>query len=189
MLHHPCAWWAIRDTSRTERLTEVASVCRMQYNQNAGSVEVQVFAQKLNTQKERVRVDIGARHLKVEVLDEACQNVEYSIDDDLYEEVDPAQSKFLILSTQVLIKMKKADGAVSWPSLTKSEAPVRPRSILTPCQTVRENSAPRTWLVLMTVPSRTPRCACAAGRAERAASTTCCWPRRARCTDLVDAGA
>lgn len=114
---HPC-----------DCVTRAASRRRMQHNQNAGSVEVQVFAKKLNTQPERVTVEIAPQHLKVEIRDEANQEVEYSFDEDLYAEVDAAASSHRILGTQVLIKMRKVDGAIAWPSLGKSDVPVRPCS-------------------------------------------------------------
>lgn len=101
----------------------------MQHHQNAGNVEVQVFAKKLNAKPERVAVDIAQQHLKVEIKDEECNEVEYTFDEDLYQEVDVDASNFKVLSTQVLIKMKKKDGSISWPTLGKSEAPVRSRDI------------------------------------------------------------
>ena len=99
--------------------------CRMQYNQNAGGVEVQVFAKRLNTQPERVTVAIEPRRLRVEIRDEANAEAEYTLEEELYHEIDPAASSHKILGTQVLIKLRKVDGAVSWPSLGKSDVPVR----------------------------------------------------------------
>jgi hypothetical protein len=100
--------------------------CRLQFNQNAGIVEVQVFAKKLNTQKERVTVAISANHLKIEIRDEACQVVEYGWDNDLYQPIDVEQSKWSILSTQVNIRLKKLDGSIAWPDLGKTNVPVCP---------------------------------------------------------------
>lgn len=100
--------------------------CRLQFNQNAGVVEVQVFAKKLNTQKERVTVEISASHLKIEIKDEVCQVVEYSWDKDLYQLIDVEQSKWSILSTQVNIRLKKVDGSIAWPDVGKSDVPVGP---------------------------------------------------------------
>lgn len=101
---------------------------RMQFNQNGGVVEVQVFAKKLNTQRERVRVEIAGRHLKVEILDEACKEVEWSLDEELYQDVDPVQSKWDVWATQINVKMRKADGAIVWPALGKCDAQVCSRA-------------------------------------------------------------
>jgi hypothetical protein len=99
--------------------------CRMQHNQNLNGVEVQVFAKKLNAKPERVLVEIGRQRLKVQIKDEDCNEVEYTFDEDLYHEVDVEGSSFKVLGTQVLVKLKKADGSITWPSLAKTDIPVR----------------------------------------------------------------
>jgi hypothetical protein len=96
----------------------------MQHNQSPNGVEVQVFAKKLNAKPERVLVEIGQRHLKVQIKDEDCNEVEYTFDEDLYHEVDVESSCFKILGTQVLVKLKKADNSITWPSLTNTDVPV-----------------------------------------------------------------
>jgi trans-aconitate methyltransferase len=100
--------------------------CRMQFNQNAGIVEVQVFAKQLNKQRERVTVEIQESSLKVEVKDATLQETEYLLEEKLYQPIVVDASKWDVWSTQINIKLKKADPAIVWPDLKYSDAPVRP---------------------------------------------------------------
>jgi hypothetical protein len=96
----------------------------MQFNQNAGMVEVQVFAKQLNTKRERVSVDITEGSLKVEIKDADLQEVEYLLDEKLYQPIVVNESKWDVWSTQVNIKLKKAEAAIVWPSLKFTATPV-----------------------------------------------------------------
>lgn len=98
----------------------------MQFNQNAGMVEVQVFAKQLNKHKERVVVEIQETYLKVKIMDDSLQDTEYSLEEKLYQPIVVSASKWDVWSTQVNIKLKKADPAIVWPDLCHSDAPVRP---------------------------------------------------------------
>lgn len=98
----------------------------MQFNQNAGIVEVQVFAKQLHKQRERVCVEIQEGYLKVEVKDATLQETEYSLEEKLYQPIVVDASKWDVWSTQINIKLKKADPAIVWPDLAQSDAPVRP---------------------------------------------------------------
>jgi transcription elongation factor GreA-like protein len=99
--------------------------CRMQFNQNAGIVEVQVFVKQLQKQRDRVKVDIQESLLKVEIKDADLKETEYSLEEKLYQPIVVAESKWDVWSTQVNIKLKKADPAIVWPDLAYSDAPVR----------------------------------------------------------------
>lgn len=96
----------------------------MQFNQNAGMVEVQVFAKQLNKQRERVTVEIGESSLKVEVKDPKLMETEYLLEEKLYQPILVEGSKWDVWSTQINIKLKKADGAIVWPDLAYSDTPV-----------------------------------------------------------------
>lgn len=102
---------------------------RMQFNQNAGVVEVQVFAKQLNKQPARVAVDIQPHHLKIDIKDEECKEVVFSVDEELYQEVDVAASKWAIWGTQVNVKLKKVDGSIFWASLGKCDVPPAPAPV------------------------------------------------------------
>jgi CS domain len=97
----------------------------MQFNQNAGIVEVQVFAKQLNKQRARVVVDIQESSLKVEIKDDALQETEYLLEEKLYQPIVVDESRWDVWPTQVNIKLKKADPAIVWPDLAYSDAPVR----------------------------------------------------------------
>lgn len=98
---------------------------RMQFNQNGPNVEIQVFVKQLNKKRERVTVEIQQNAIKVEIKNDDLSQVEYLLEEDLYQPIDVAHSKWDVWATQVNIKLRKGDPSIVWPSLAHTEKPVR----------------------------------------------------------------
>lgn len=96
---------------------------RMQFNQNGPNVEVQVFAKHLNKKRERVTVEIQEKALRVEIKNDELSEVEYLLEEELYQPISVADSKWDIWATQVNIKLRKGDPSIVWPSLAHTETP------------------------------------------------------------------
>lgn len=96
----------------------------MQFNQNGPNVEVQVFAKHLNKKRERVTVEIQETSLRVEIKTDDLSQVEYLLEEDLYQSIDVDSSKWDVWATQVNIKLRKGDPSIVWPSLAHTDTPV-----------------------------------------------------------------
>lgn len=97
----------------------------MQFNQNGPNVEVQVFAKHLNKKRERVTVEIQEGTLKVEIKSDDMSQVEYLLEEELYQPISVVESKWDVWTTQVNIKLRKVDPSITWPSLAHTDTPVR----------------------------------------------------------------
>lgn len=97
---------------------------RMQFNQNGPNVEVQVFVKHLNKKRERVTVDIQEKALRVEIKNDDVSEVEYLLEEELYQPINVTESKWDVWATQVNIKLRKGDPSIVWPSLAHTDTPV-----------------------------------------------------------------
>jgi len=86
--------------------------CREDFYQTQQTCVLAIFAKKID--KSSVHVDFAPRELVIEFMFDPQKRYEGSIP--LYEEIDPAASRYEILSTKLEITMRKANGA-SWPVL------------------------------------------------------------------------
>jgi len=86
--------------------------CREDFYQTQQTCVVAVFAKKID--ESSVHVDFAPRELVIEFTFDPQKR--YAATIPLYEEIDPAASRYEILSTKLEITMKKANG-VSWPVL------------------------------------------------------------------------
>lgn len=97
---------------------------RIQFNQNGPNVEVQVFVKHLNKKRERVTVDIQEKALRVEIKNDDVSEVEYLLEEELYQPINVTESKWDVWATQVNIKLRKGDPSIVWPSLAHTDTPV-----------------------------------------------------------------
>ena len=86
--------------------------CREDFYQTQQTCVLAVFAKKID--KSSLNVDFSPRQLVVEFTFDPRKR--YSATIPLYEEIDPKNSRYEVLTTKLEITMKKANGA-SWPVL------------------------------------------------------------------------
>jgi len=86
--------------------------CREDFYQTQQTCVLAIFAKKID--KSSVHVNFASRELVVGFTFDPAKR--YAATIPLYEEIDPAASRFEILSTKLEITMRKANGA-SWPVL------------------------------------------------------------------------
>ncbi|KAI5811660.1 HSP20-like chaperone [Peziza echinospora] len=92
-------------------------VCRSDYYQTYSDVIVSVFAKKVD--KERAKIEFKPRNLILDIP--MPDNKRYKADIPLYGPIDPEKSTYMVLTTKVEFKLKKAD-ATAWPTLRSDEA-------------------------------------------------------------------
>ncbi|KAJ1339913.1 hypothetical protein BSLG_005448 [Batrachochytrium salamandrivorans] len=100
----------------TESTASRTIECRRDWYQTPDTIILSVFAKKMD--KEATTVVFEDSHLKVDIkfLDGSTSQYHTS----LFQPIDPALSKFQILSTKLEIVMKKANG-ISWVSIEPKE--------------------------------------------------------------------
>jgi len=91
--------------------------CRNDFYQTYTDVIVSIFAKKVN--KETANIEFKERELYVDLP--MPDNKRYKVNFPLYGPIDPEKSSFMILTTKIELKLKKAD-ATSWPTLRSDEA-------------------------------------------------------------------
>lgn len=100
---------------------------RHQWFQTDSKVEVDVMAKRLKP--DQVAVEIGASHLRITTSDaDGRQDFELNVPE-LFSEVDPARSRFEVLSTKIEIVLAKALAGQHWTSLKRPAAAAAPAAV------------------------------------------------------------
>lgn len=101
---------------KTKEEEELVS-CRNDFYQTYSDVIVSIFSKKVD--KERAKIEFTEQELKVDLP--MPDSKRYKVSFPLYGPITPEECSFMVLTTKVEIKLKKAD-TTSWPTLRSDEA-------------------------------------------------------------------